>query len=223
MAADLDELCARIQARGYGPDTETAQVSMLNSVLRRVAGMRRWSWLEVAATDAGDTTAGQSAFSLSGVADLLHVDAVRIRRGTDNDNLIYLPTERFRTVSHVDTGTTGVPQYWTRSRTGILLYPAPNAAYEVIVDYVLFPELMEDGTDTHPIPENYEDVLVWGAIKELCFRERDYNGRQWALDEYQTILYDMINEFNLRQRQNPSEIAHAPERLPDEYLMPWVV
>lgn len=208
MAAQLSELRTRIQARGYSTDTAATQTALINSVIRRIYGMRRWPWLENLSSSGGALTIGNPDKSLSAITDLLHVDAIRLDDSGKGIDLRYMRVQDLQRNLRLDD-TNGQPQFWTRTKTGIKVYPTPDKAYTVYVDYVPKPTALAADGDLSPLPDVYDDAIVWGVIKELTFRERDYNGRQWALDEYQTILMDMINEYNLRQRQNSSEVVSS--------------
>ena len=209
-ASTLAQLRTKVQERGYGTDTATAQTACLNSVYRRVAGMRRWPWLEIYQATGPAVVAGTETYNLAGtLTDLLHVEGIRLEFGTDYYNLKYVPPQEFRDAAHVYRDQ-GAPIYWTKvGAAQVKFYPKPDKAYTMTVDYVKFPTALAADADVHIMPENYEDVLVWGALAEMCYRERDYAGRQIAMEEYRARLMDMMNEYGLRQRQNATEVVRS--------------
>jgi hypothetical protein len=209
---DLANLRDLIQAKGYGTDTANpAQNTMINSVYRRVLGMRRWWFFEVVKDTTLSLAVSDNTADLTNIADFFLLDAVRLRQTTANytPQLEHLPVQEFRELQNYAPNDRGTPQYWTRVNNELHFWPTSDAVWTLEVDYVKqVPDLAND-SDEAVIPAPYLDVLVWGAIKELCFRERDDNGRALANDEYNTILQDMKHQDGLEQRQTPSEVGHS--------------
>lgn len=205
----LEYLRSAIQARGYGTDTAPdVQNHVLNSVYRRVIGMRRWPFLEVDGSTALECVIGQRAYDLTDIPDLLHVDAVRAELGTEYIELKHKGQQDFRTLEH-SWRDHGQPEFWTRIGNRLLIWRRPDAAYTLVVDYVKDPPDLASDEDQTALPAAYQDVLVWGAIAELCFRERDAEGFAMAKGEYGTRIIDMMNEYGVRQRQNSSHVKQS--------------
>lgn len=205
---DLTDLQSRIQAKGYGTDTATAQTAALNSVLKRVCGMRRWPFLEVADNTSITTTAGDETYSLSAITDYLHIDAARALIGTEYYDLEYKRPQELRRLLHQDR-VNGIPEYWTQINNILYLYPRPDRVYTLSIDYIKKPSTLSAGGDTNVLPLTYQDVLVWGAIAEMTFRERDIQGYNVAKQEYFARLRDMMTEYGLLNRQNSSTVVES--------------
>ena len=207
----LSESRTIIQYKGYGSDTAPAvQNSMINSVYRRVIGKRRWWFYDVVADTSTTTTAGNQRVDLSVPERLLYVNAARIQNGSEYDDLQYLPLQEIREASHLDRDQRR-PQYWSIADDELILWPVPDVAYTVVLDYTKRPPELSADTAQVDIPQIFIDVLVWGAIRELCFRERDDTGRAFADSEYREILNDMYQQDNMRQRQNASQVGYSGE------------
>lgn len=204
---NLGQLRTALQQRGYATDTATPQTELINSVYRRVCGMRRWPFL--AASGTITMTAGTGIYDVDVAAGigrtLLVVNAVRIEFGTGYPEISYLPEQEFRDLQHADRNR-GVPLYWTLIDDDLNFWPLPDANYVITVDFTLDPtDLTADG-DTPVLPAAFHDILVWGAIKELAFRERDWGARAVALEEYNARLADMMHTFGVKQRQTSTQV-----------------
>jgi hypothetical protein len=209
VARTLAQLRTALQTRGYATDTAPAQTEAINSVYRRIIGMRRWPWLEVIKDTTVSTTAGDDSYTLASIdATVLHVDAVRAEQGTEYYELVYRRPQEFREFQHASREQ-GTPRYWTRIGDSIYLWPVPDGAYTLSVDFVQDPADLSGDSDTTLIPDAYSDVLVWGALTSIAYRERDFEAYATARQEYGTILVDMMNEYGLRQRQNASRVVES--------------
>lgn len=203
----LAELRAAIQNKGYGTDTATQQTGALNSVYRRINGLRRWSYLE-RRTTALAATAGQASVSLVTLAPLMWVDAVRIEFGTEYDELAYTPVQDFRDYAHADRDT-GRPVRWTEAAGELHLWPKPERAYTLTIDYLTTPaDLSADG-DIPVFDSTYHDVLVWGAVAEMAYRQREYTAAAHATNEYRERLAEMTRGYGITQRQTPLEVGRV--------------
>lgn len=203
-----EELRAGIQARGYGNDTETAQNTLILSVYRRINGFRRWPFLDVTGNTATAATIGTSSVSTAAITDLLFLNAVRLESGTEYLPLTYRTIEEFRPYEHLDR-TNGTPLFWTDVNHSVHLWPTPDKAYTLSIDYTKRPADIDDDADEPIWDETYHDLLVWGPIVELCFRERDPAGRAMAIEEFNKRLSDMLHGYGVRQRQTSQQVRKS--------------
>ncbi len=205
----LADIRTCIQNKGYALDTAPGvQNSMINSVYRRIIGMYRWPFLELADNSTISCNVGQAKYNVGVIADLLHIDAVRAEIDEEFYDLEYADVQVFRSLEHVER-TVGVPRYWTASNNELRVWPYPDRAYTLKIDYIIDPPDLVGDEDVPVIPPAYRDVLCWGAIAELTFRERDVEGYNIAKQEYLSILTDMKAEYNLRQRQSSDQVGRS--------------
>jgi hypothetical protein len=198
----LAQLRASLQAKGYGTDTATAQNEMLNSVYRRLCGRKRYRWQEAQGTIV--TVAGTTSYATT----FLHPDALRIEIGSEFPEMKYADYEDLRDLQHRDRDR-GTPSFWTYGRGLLHIWPAPDRVYTMTVDYTLDPaDLSADG-DIPILPVTYHDILVWGAIKEIAFRQRDWAAHQYATKEFDDRLHDMEAETGIKQRQSSSHVKSS--------------
>jgi hypothetical protein len=205
----LADVRSCIQFKGYGSDTAPGiQNSMINSVYRRIIGMYRWPFLELADNSTIICNVGQMKYNIGVIEDLLHIDAVRIEFGTDYYDLEYAPFQTFRNLEHTERSQ-AVPRYWTAGDQELRLWPAPDREYIVKIDYIIDPPDLVGDTDVPIIPPAYRDVLCWGAIAELTFRERDVEGYNIAKQEYLSIIDNMKAEYGVKQRQTSEQVGRS--------------
>ncbi len=208
---NLAQLQASIQAKGYDSTTAPQQIIALNSIYRDTCASQRWSFLEKQGTIA--LTQGVISYPMSSIPDIQEVDGVRLedpvaQQGWSLENMEPMP---FRDIQGLDPNNLnqGTPQFWSMVSQNFMFYPVPDQAYTARVDYILNPPDLAVSTDVPVLPSAYHDLLVWGAIAEIAYRERDWLGRQFAQTEATTRLQHMRSEFQLRQRQTSSRVKRS--------------
>jgi hypothetical protein len=141
---NLGQLRTALQTLGYATDTAVIQTEALNSVNRRIEGMRRWPWQEATTATAALALGASTVTSLP--ADLLHTDTVRLEVGTNYVDLEWERPPELRRLLHMDRDN-GVPAAWTNWNGQILIYPRADLAYVATLDYIKDPvDLVADAT-----------------------------------------------------------------------------
>lgn len=208
----LAGVTARVLARGYESDITSPIEEIIRGVHRRVCAHRHWPWLEreaSAALVAGDDSVALTALAGTGLL-VQYVDAVRVTDALGIGSLMdWLPYQEFSDLAHTNLET-GLPVYWTMTGTEVKIAPTLSAAYTVKVQYIVAPQAqyLNDVNDVVLVPEAFDDVIVWGTIKELAFRQRDPEGYGQANAEYTAILNQMAAEYGIRQRQQSGQVGH---------------
>lgn len=195
----LAEILTSIRAKGFETDTDAQQRVAVNSVYRRINGMRRWPYLERRST-ALLTTANQPNVSLINFPALMWIDAVRLKQGTEDFTLTYRAPQELRE-DQAYWPDAGVPDHWTQAAGELVLWPTPSAAYTVVLDYTTTPADLTLDADVPVFDSTYHDLLVWGAVVELGFRQRDANLMSMAKTEFNERLTEMVRSYGIRQRQ----------------------
>lgn len=206
---NLAEIQAAIQAHGYAPDTSDRQTIFINQCYREVCGMQRWPFLE--AQDVSQvTTAGQAGYPLDALPTWRSIDAVRISIPAQQQyvRMEYLAPQDFRDREHISPEPS-TPSYWTFINQELRFWPVPDDSYSVTIDYISEPPDLAADADVPVLPVTYHDVLVWGAVERLAYRERDWLGRQFAQQERELSLKRMDEEFMVRQRQTSSHVKKS--------------
>jgi hypothetical protein len=71
------------------------------------------------------------------------------------------------------------------------------------------PPPLSSDSDTPVIPAIYQDVLVWGAVAAISYRERDYFDAPTAINKKELLLKRMQQELMLRQRQTSTHMRRT--------------
>lgn len=197
-----------IQSLGYATDTEAQQLRMLNQVQRRVMNARRWTF--ALTTIAKETAANQEQVSLGALKEFQRVDAVRVDAGTtplvETFTLQYAEPEELKEWNRKNLRNTGRPRYWTRFGTGIAFYPIPDAIYKLTLDVVSNASEITTGASEIAIPDSHADILAYGVIMQLTFRERDWDGHNFARQMYAELFTEMLAQYGMKQRQNSTHV-----------------
>jgi hypothetical protein len=215
---NLTALQAAIQAKGYGTDTAAQQILFINEVYREVCGLNRWKFLEGQDTSL-TTIVSQQAYNLSSTAGgginlnggaWRNLDAVRIEIAPliEYNNLKYKQPEEFMELWEIDRDVS-TPYYWTFYTQQLWLYPVPDNAYTVRIDYIIEPPDLSLGTDVPLIPTQYHDILVWGAVENMAYRERDWLGRQFAEQKKAKMIQQLEEEYWIQQRQTSNQVRRS--------------
>lgn len=201
----LTEYRASMAAKGYDvSDTTTLDVA-INEARRRLVRDHRWSWLQLISSPVA-ATVGDPEVSLDTLSDILWLDSVRLTYGsTDPIELAYLGPQEFRT-QETRSPADGVPCNWTATAGSVRLYPTPDLAYALEVDYASSLADLAAGSDVDDIPRALADLVVWAAIPDVAFRQREPWAMQYAQNEYTARLALAVGQDNIRQRQSSQQV-----------------
>jgi hypothetical protein len=221
----LGNIRSRVQARGYGNDINSPIDTILNGVHRRVCATRHWPWLEFNALVS--LTSGSNTVDLEDITEdtpsltVNYVDAVNASLpDVEGGGIVLVPTPKAQLKDELSYIPDGLPTGWCLINRTITISPIPDQDIDLDIDYIVAPKGDYLATDSTPVlvPPAFDDVLVWGTIKELAFRERDADGFSEAQSEYAARLNEMIAEYGLRQRQSASQVGRWAGWNDDE---PW--
>lgn len=205
--ATVNDLLDRLQYRGYGFDTEDAQLLALETAQSTIDNYRRWSFND--RNEIVPLPAGQSNISLETdlVGEVRFLDAVRVVGGSE---LEFMPYQQFRHWSNSIPAASGAPERWTRHADEVLVWPVPTETIQLSVDYnERAPRIstLDPATDQLAAPAPYEELIVLGAIRDLAFRERDWDARAAAQQDYAQLLADFTAEHGVQQRQTSDRVV----------------
>lgn len=205
-ARTFAQLKAAVQDEGYGTDTATQQGNFINAEYKQLAGKRRWKWLE--AVDSTTTTLQGTANYTPSIA-YRTLDAVRIVDALGTPAYLEPMNEQdLLDLLRRDTGSGifGTPRYWTLYAGQIYLWPIPDNVYRLTLYYIRNVTTMVADGDTHLVPEEYDGILVWGAVARMAMRQRDWLSRTFALQERDPIITAMSAEDGLWQRHRSDTV-----------------
>lgn len=222
--ATAGEVLASVQALGYGSDTKAAQLTMLNQVQRRILNARRWTFALSSTTKTA--TVGNAEVVFDTLATTQRVDAVRMTGtvgATEPLELDFIEAPVIRQYLH-DNAEKGQPRYWSRRGQSIILYPIPDKAYPLTIDTVSNATKAATEADAVVIPDSHIDILVYGLIMQLTFRERDWDGHNMARQMYAELFTEMLAQYGMQQRQQSSHVTSSGQwdMYDPEDAYPWL-
>jgi hypothetical protein len=77
------------------------------------------------------------------------------------------------------------------------------------VDVIKAPNVLDDDADQLLIPDPHADVVMWGALSVLAARERDWNTRAYAEENYNNFMTEMIATYGMGDRQSPDRVVKS--------------
>lgn len=192
-----------LELKGYDGGTPEQLSDAVNEGRRRLVQDRRWSFLD--STDATLVTVpNEATVALAGIADLAHVDAVRPAdvNGEDFETRFVSWQELRQKQSRCPL--VGLPEYWSRRAGQIGLYPTPDRAYTLTVEYVA---AIADLVDDDPLfPDAMKDLVVWAAVPTLAFRQRDSWAMSAAEGKYASLFRTAASQDAIQQRQSSQQV-----------------
>lgn len=207
MSTTAAEIMERVQAKGYGSDTETAQLAMLNQVQRRIVNSRRWAFL-LSSTEKTTTTGVESVALDAEIGPTIRVDGVELTESNGSPlDTEYVEPPVIREYIH-DSSATGRPRFWSRIGQNLIFYPIPDAAYKVKV-YTVANPVIATKTDKVTIPDSHTDILEWGIIEQLTFRERDWDAHNFARQMYAELFTEMLGQYGMQQRGQATHVTSS--------------
>lgn len=108
----------------------------------------------------------------------------------DESDLEYMYPDHSDSTRHAD----GQPQYWYFDGSTIRLFPAPNAAYTLRLQYMKEAgELSADG-DVPTVPYEFEELLVVGAAYRVLQVKGVYDEAGILENKYVELLQKLVNK-----------------------------
>lgn len=200
------DVASWLRSKGYDTDVDTAITDAINAAYRQVIGQRRWGFLEK--TDSSlTTTAGTNSVSITGITGLGRIDAIRLKDGTIPMDLDWKSQQEIRDYQLCDDQP-DEPQYWSQRGDTVLLWPTPDKAYTLVIDYISRTKLIND-TDILQIPDEHIDVVGWGAVAELAYRQRDWQAVGYANSRFERELGRLLADEGIEQRQGGREVLRS--------------
>ncbi len=195
-----------VAAAGYDASDAVTLLDAINEARRSIVSERRWKWLETVGSTTLVLAYDTPSEALNGIVDLLYVDAVRIQFGTEYPELEWKPVQELRDLEH-DDRTPGVPQYWTEAAGQIRVWPSPDKAYTLVLDYVKAGnDLVADADPDEDIPVLFKALVKWKAVAAIAFRQREAWAVDYAERQYQAELRRLVGQEAITQRQTSHQV-----------------
>lgn len=134
----------------------------INEAYADVCDRQEWPFLYADAT-------GAPPLTISALRAVLSVT------DSTNDTPLSRIDRRTLVEMYPDLPDTGTPTYWYRnSETSLAVYPA-NTGVSLSVRYVKFPTVLSGSSDSHIIPERWQDLILDGAVVRAKKGRDDYD------------------------------------------------
>ena len=170
--------------------------------------MRHWSWLMKLAT--GTLALNANSFTVPADVNGTSIEGIWFQdaTGVQIQPVQFLdPVKLFKL--RFDTPQTGAPMYWTFIGSTIHVYPTADAAYTYNVLYSSTITVLVADIDVPVIPEEYDEILVWGALARAAFRQNNWLTRDYADQQRVALVNRMMAAEEMNQRQNPDEVEQT--------------
>lgn len=176
----LKELEAEVKARGFEYEGETRIRRWINRAYREVVDHKPWPFL----------TATKEGTAPLEVSDFGH--AIAVVDLTADTSLRYADFNRV-VLGDPDLSETGSPVYWyTTDGTTIAVHPA-NTDHTIKVTYVKVASRLTKDEDEPIVPEDYQDVIVDGAVAKAYKPSDNFEAMQFVRQEFDRGLKQMVH------------------------------
>ena len=196
MAMTFADLIDEVNDRGFDYLSDTRLGRYVNQSYKSICNRGAWTFLRT-------TTTGTAPLTISDLRAVLNVVDT-----TTNAKLYH--ADRRHLIESVDTSltTTGTPTYWYQeSRTVISVYPA-NTTDTLSVHYLKVPATLT-GTDAHLIPDEFEDLIIDGAVIRALKDNDELDAAASLTQFYNEGLREMMDALLSRNHDGPNYIIQT--------------
>lgn len=102
--------------------------------------------------------------------------------------------------------SSGRPAYYLIRGNELLLYPTPDAGYDLTLRYWRLPQDMEADGDEPEIPVQYHEVLIAYAMQKAYARENDYTASNFWKAEWEAGVGKMRGEAQSDTFDGPKQV-----------------
>lgn len=214
---NLTALQNRVLSFGYGEVDRSNATLWLNMAQSDIMTVRRWSWSTN--TESVVTVPNTQTVTISSLADVplywgrLQPTDPTVAEPRFIDPMTY---DDDWTRHAISSTTTGQPRAYTIWNGVITFYPIPDVAYTYTLWYWKAAVDLSGGTDTPPIPAQWENILVLGALVHAAERDRDQAAYVRRTNDYNRMLARMIASENELQAETPQR-ARMPLHYRGQY------
>lgn len=100
----------------------------------------------------------------------------------------------------------GVPDKWYYYAETIKVYPVPDSAYTVSLQYYKKPTLLSSDSDVPDLPSEFEELLVMGAAYRVLQVKDNYDQAAILQNKYDEILQKLVVKYSQAQVGSPTRM-----------------
>lgn len=105
------------------------------------------------------------------------------------------------------TVTTNIPTRWYSFAGSIYLDPTPNQAFTLTLRYLKRPTELTGASDVPQIPEEFQEILVLGALKRCLQLNDSYDqAAVIQINEYDPMVVKLVQRYAVGQQAGPLKI-----------------
>uniref|UniRef100_A0A6M3KPE7 Uncharacterized protein n=1 Tax=viral metagenome TaxID=1070528 RepID=A0A6M3KPE7_9ZZZZ len=167
-----------------------------------------WRWLEKTVT--APTAIGQHSYDKP--IDMYMNKMFSVYDRTNNRTYIFKPYDEFVNLIPNPSLSSGSPGWHTLFAGTIRLYPIPASIFTFFMDYGRRISSISDNATTIDIPDNYEDVVINGAMIYIYKFDPDMGDWKAQQQIYEAGIDRMIRDNNMSPSEKSQPQSHRNKR-----------
>lgn len=219
----FDDMVTFVRAQADA-DLQDAPDSMLqvhgrvayNDILARKAS---WDHLEISAT--ATTVADQDEYDFSALSATAidRIYQVTYMQGAIRHRLTYMTRQDAELQFGLNTSL-GIPQAYTVYNDKLVIFPTPNAAYDLVIRGFRKPAVWPNGSGSEPdLPDEFHDAISWYMLSGFFLSQEDTQMAGVYLNEYQAQVDRILSGVSSKtQGVRPLIMGGAASMSPRRYL-----
>lgn len=183
----------------------------LNLVLKDIQNRQQnfhFRWLEKTATTT--TVSGQHTYDLPADCDTSKV--LNLYDRTNDITLKYQEYNRFTELVPDPSEDSGDAYWWTFWANTIRLYPVPDSAYTLYLDYVKNITELADDDNTTDVPSKYDNLIISGAMVYVYKFDPKMGNWQTEKQSYELEIQKMIQDNAQMIASKGVPVSHRERR-----------
>lgn len=195
---NLNDMMEEMSDHGFTDLQATRLTGLINDAYYDVCSREPWPFLEAQVSNI-TTTAGSA--DITEPSDFGQVQSIVI----DSQGIALVP-KRWEWINQNYTGaltSTGVPLYYYFVGDQIKLYPVPDAAYTLTLQYLRYPTPLSAGLDTPILPTRHHRIILLGALVSAYNMEDSGDEADRFEKQFEKRIALMRNDLWMRQYDRP--------------------
>ena len=193
----LAELRTEVYNHGFAANVYVSRAtSYLNEALRLAA--RKVDYYQDETVQSITTVAGQAAYPWP-------TDFAKLRYLRDVDLTQTLELVPIRSIE-TSAAVCGRPASYALAGATLVLYPTPDAVYNLALRYWQLPALLAADGDTPSLPADYHRLLAYYALQRCYECEDDSEMAQYWQGQWAAALRDMAVDVKFPSTDGPRQV-----------------
>lgn len=206
MTYQLSDIVTKVRQRVSDTSYSSSEITnYLNDTQNDVFNEYRLKFMKT--SQAYTVTIGESDITNGVGLPTNYVEAITLRDVTTGQaqDIPFIEEEELESwyPSH-DSDADGQPLYAYFDGQTIRLYPAPAAAYSLILRYYKKPTLLENDADVPSVPSEFEEMLVAGAAYRVLQVKQAYDEAGILENKYAELLQKFLDKYMRAPASGPA-------------------